>query len=122
MTYLFNKQSLSDLRKKLRANMTRAEVMFWQAVRNKQLDGIKFRRQHGIANYIVDFYVAKLKLVIEIDGDSHAPPKAQVNDANKQALFESLGIKLIRFRNDEIYYNLPGVLNRLRQIIGPPLL
>lgn len=102
--------------------MSPAEVRFWLAVKGKQLDGIKFRRQHGIDRYIVDFYAAGPKIAVEIDGDYHLTPKARLYDQERDAFIKSCGIKVIRFTNDEVIFYLPDVLNRLRSFIVPPLL
>ena len=102
--------------------MTRAEIEFWKAIKGRQLGGIKFRRQHSIEWYILDFYSAGLRVAVEIDGDSHETPEAKMYDHKRTELLESYGIRVIRFTNDEILDTLPSTLNRLRSFIGLPLL
>ena len=71
MNKFFNKRKYKDARKKLRNNMPTAEIILWNIIRNKQIKNYKFRRQHGIGPYIVDFYCPNARIVIEIDGESH---------------------------------------------------
>ncbi len=114
MTFVNNRAMISDLRKKLRQNMTKAEVKFWLAVKGRKVGGIKFRRQHSLDWYIVDFYAAQLKLAVEIDGDIHDTPEAIAKDQQRSQHLVSLGVRVIRFTNDDVLDNLPGVLDRLR--------
>ena len=82
--------------------MTSAEAMLWSIIKSKQL-GVKFRRQHSIGNYIVDFYSSEIQLVIEMDGGVHQDIIHQSNDEVRDNYLKDLGIKIIRFNNDEIY-------------------
>lgn len=106
---IFNRQETKTLRAKLRRDATVPEKRFWQAVRGKQL-GFKFRRQHGIGRYIVDFYCPERKLVIELDGASHFSEEARQYDAKRDAYIQELGIRVLRFNNIDIMQNLEGVL------------
>lgn len=76
MTQIFNKDFLKYTRKILRWQMPKAELMLWDKLKNKKLDGHKFRRQFSIGLYVVDFYCPKSKLVIELDGDNHFTKQA----------------------------------------------
>jgi very-short-patch-repair endonuclease len=100
--------------KKLRENPTEAEEFLWLALRNNQLNGYKFRRQHPISIYIADFYCHKLKLVIEIDGGYHLSEEQQVLDKERTANIEFQGLKVIRFRNKEVLLKLPEVINKIK--------
>ena len=93
--------------------MTKAEVRLWSALKGKQLDGFKFRRLHSIANFIVDFYCFPEKLAIELDGGYHQSASVEEYDAKRQAYLESLGIRVLRFSNEEVLYNLNGVLGTI---------
>ncbi len=93
----------------LRKNQTEPEKRFWSWVRGKQL-GVKFRRQHGIGNYIVDFYCAEFRLIIELDGDSHYTEKAKKYDDERTAFLNAKGFRVIRFTNLEVMNNKEGVL------------
>ena len=90
--------------------MPLAEQLLWNEIRNKKL-GYKFRRQYSIGKFIVDFYSPEVKLVIEVDGDSHFyHSNSQELDTKRQGYIELLGLKVIRFTNYEIYQNLRGVV------------
>jgi very-short-patch-repair endonuclease len=93
--------------KKLRQDQTSAETKLWTILRNRQLDNLKFRRQQPIGQLIVDFYCSEAKLVIEIDGDTHAEQKGY--DAKRTQWLENEGYKVIRFTNDEVITNLENV-------------
>ena len=101
------------LRRRLRQDTTPAEQMFWARVANKQFLGLKFRKQHGIGGYIVDFYCPALKLVIEIDGDSHFMNENLQIDAERTKYLESLGYKIIRYNNHDVLTNIDGVFEDL---------
>lgn len=110
----FNKKNLKDKRKSLRNNPTQAEAFLWGYLKNSQLEGRKFRRQSSIKNYIVDFYCAEEKLVIELDGDFHFDEKAMKEDKKRTKKIEEEGIKVIRFENQEVLLNLDKVLIEIK--------
>jgi very-short-patch-repair endonuclease len=110
MTEIFNKKEYIKKRQYLRKNMTKAEIVLWSKLKGKQLNGLKFRRQCGINNYVVDFYCPELKLVIEIDGDVHAYNSRIVYDKKRQKEIEALGIKVLRYTNNDVIQNIEGVL------------
>ena len=96
-----------------RKEPTPAENMLWQKVlRNRQLHGHKFLRQKPIGTYIADFYCTELKLVIEIDGDSHA--EQHNYDVQRTAFLGSHGLRVLRYANHDILNNLPGVYEHLQ--------
>jgi very-short-patch-repair endonuclease len=84
---------LLALRRRLRANQTSAEQLLWLKLRSKQIHGLKFRRQHEIGSYIVDFFCPERNLVIEIDGDVHATETHQINDLEREKHLKSLGLQ-----------------------------
>jgi very-short-patch-repair endonuclease len=100
--------------KELRREMTPAEKLLWQEVRAKKL-GVRFRRQQVIAGFIVDFYCHKAGLVIEVDGDIH--DLQQDEDARREKALREMGLRIVRFRNDEIVRNLSVVVGRIRDLI-----
>ena len=104
-----------DLKRRLRSDMTGPETRLWSRLRARQLQGLKFRRQHGIGPYIVDFYCSEQSLVIEVDGDSHADADQIVKDQRRDRYFQSLGLRVIRYINDDILKNLDGVLEDLAE-------
>lgn len=105
--------------------MTGPERLLWWKLRARQFLGLKFRRQHGIGPYIVDFYCAERSLVIEIDGDTHAEPNQIQKDVLRDRYLQSLGLHVVRYRNDDILKNLDGVLYDLEKRVSekkrPPL-
>ena len=113
MAKLLNQSWSLELRRELRRRMTRAETIFWNAVRAGQFE-IKFRRQVGIGPYIADFYSPKNRIVVEFDGESHDDVSARSHDKERDAYMRSLGLHVIRFTNDEIENSLDNVLLRIR--------
>lgn len=102
--------------KALRNRVTESESLLWEHLKGKQL-GLKFRRQHPIANFIADFYCHEIKLVIELDGSIHQLPEILANDIERQKQLESFGITVIRFTNKELQHNLNAVLNKIKETI-----
>lgn len=96
--------------KELRNRMTLAEKVLWAELKNKKLEGLKFRSQHPIDQYIVDFYCHKLKLVIELDGEIHNSLDSREYDEGRTFELERLGLKVLRFNNIEVENNLEKVL------------
>lgn len=113
---IFNRPEYTRRRQHLRNNATQPEQKLWTILRGKQL-GVKFRRQHGIGHYIVDFYSPEAKLVLEIDGDSHYNTAAQQHDVQRDAYLQRLGLRVLRFSNLEINQNLAGVYAVIKHII-----
>ena len=103
--------------KKLRKNLTPAEAILWQALRNKQLEGLRFRRQHPVGNFILDFYCSSLKLVIEVDGDIHRD-RINYDGARTNKLAEH-GYTVLRFSNERVMKDLPQVLAEIRKAVSP---
>ena len=97
--------------KELRQKLTPAEQMLWQCLRANQLHGTKFRRQHNIGQYIVDFYCHAAKLVIELDGGIHELQKDR--DSDRDTYLKANGLQVLRFQNEEITQNLPQVLQTI---------
>ena len=97
----------------LRSEMTRAENSLWLRLRARQFYSLKFRRQHGIGPYIVDFYCPEKAVVIEVDGDIHAATDQEFKDRQRERDIQSLGIQVIRYTNDQVLSNLEGVMEDL---------
>jgi len=114
MTKLFNTTQNKVVRKKLRNLMTEPECRLWYYIRNKQLHGLKFRRQYGIGKYVVDFYCPSQTLVLEIDGDSHDQQYEIRQDGVRKKYLERVYMKILRFTNEEVMHNMRGVLERIR--------
>ena len=111
---IHNRKHLEQNRKELRNHGTAAEATLWLQLQRSQLDGRKFRRQHSIGNYIVDFYCPAEKLAVELDGATHYNEDAYASDQRRTAYLNDLGIKVIRFENCEVYDNMPEVLERIK--------
>ncbi len=114
MTQIYNRNSEKQKRQQLRKNRPKAEYILWQKLRNKQIENCKFRSQYSVAEFVIDFYCAELKLAIEIDGESHFIDGTQEYDRERQAFIEATGIQFIRFTNNDVYENLEGVLEIVR--------
>ncbi|WP_241773462.1 endonuclease domain-containing protein [Chryseobacterium sp. Leaf394] len=99
--------------KALRKDETQAEKILWAKLRNNQLKGYKFRRQHPIGLYIVDFYCHQLKLVIEIDGDYHNIQEQIEKDKERTQNLETDGLHLIRFTNKDVMENLEKIISEI---------
>ena len=104
-------RKMMPIAREKRVEQTAAEEFLWQHIRNRQLAGIKFRRQHVIAHYIVDFYCHMARLVIEVDGGIHEQQKEE--DALRQAEIEASGAVFIRFSNEEVMDNIAAVLEKI---------
>lgn len=103
------------LRRRLRRNQTPAEKLFWSKILNKQFKGLKFIKQHGIDRYIVDFCCRSKKIIIEIDGDSHATNQGIKIDKERTRFLESLGYRIIRYNNRDVLNNIEGVFADLSE-------
>jgi very-short-patch-repair endonuclease len=101
--------------KQLRQAMTRAEMLLWRYVKANRIDGLGFRRQVPIKNYIADFVCFSAKLVIELDGESRDFEERQKSDQSRDAFFESEGLQALRFTNEQVLSNLEGVIEIIRQ-------
>ena len=104
--------------RKLRAAMTDAEQLLWFRLRRKQLRGIQFYRQKPIGPYIVDFYAARGKLVIELDGSQHHTPEGIAADIKRDAFLANQGIFVLRFNNLQVLKELDGVLATIDEVMA----
>ena len=100
--------------KELRREMTPAEKILWQEVRAKKL-GVRFRRQQIIQGFIVDFYCHKAALVIEVDGDIH--DLQQDEDTRREKVLREMGLRVVRFRNDEVVRELSAVVGKIKELV-----
>lgn len=101
----------------LRNNETQAEKILWEKLKNNQLKGNKFRRQHPISLFIADFYCHKLKLIIEVDGEYHNTLEQIKKDDERTQVLQDNGVKIIRFTNCEIENNVDKVITEIGLII-----
>jgi very-short-patch-repair endonuclease len=113
--HLFNRKRLKPFRSFLRNNSTSAEAVLWGKLKSKYLDGRKFRRQHSIGKYIVDFYCPLERLIIELDGDPHGDPVKVFNDSVRDKYLEELGFTVLRFENRLVFQEPEFVLNEIKK-------
>jgi very-short-patch-repair endonuclease len=111
---IHNYKILETKRKALRSNGTAAEATLWKSLQRRQLLGRKFRRQHSVLYFIVDFYCPQELLIIELDGAYHNNPEQREYDLKRTKILEQLGFKLIRFENKMVYEHLEFVLNDIK--------
>lgn len=104
---------LLEFAKTMRHNSTDAEHLMWQLLRAKRFINLKFRRQHVIAPYIVDFYCHELGLVIELDGSQHGTDDAIEYDAERTKFLEALDLKVVRYWNHDVLGRMDAVLEDL---------
>jgi very-short-patch-repair endonuclease len=107
------KKNLQPLARELRKNMTEAERHLWARIRGKQLKDYQFYRQKNIGGYIVDFYCAAAKLILEVDGGQHFEAKAREKDGERDRYLSGLGFTVLRFSDREVFENIDGVLERI---------
>ena len=114
---LFNKPERKLFRKQLRTSGTKAEAVLWIVLKGKKL-GYKFRRQHGVGPYIVDFYCPEKKLIIEVDGSTNQDDVIHERDKVRQKYLEDLGFKVIRFTNEEVLKDRDTVVINIKIALG----
>jgi len=102
--------------RRLRGRLTPVEQTLWERLRNRRLEGLKFRRQHPLGPYIVDFYCAEHRLVVEVDGPIHL--RRREEDALRDEYLTRYGYHVLRIRNDEVENDLEAVLERILQACG----
>ena len=117
MGLVYNRKVQKPVRQKLRNNATEPERLLWEKLRAGQM-GVKFRRQHGIADRVVDFYCPAIHLAIEVDGESHFSVKGREHDQKLKGILDKLDICLLRFTNAEVRTDLDAVCMRIMQSIA----
>ena len=110
-----NLKSLKTRRKSLRSALTPAEAALWRVLQRAQLQNKKFRRQHSIGPYIVDFYCPAERLAVELDGSAHDVPQAAMRDQDRDQFLRNAGIEVLRIENRAVFENLEGVLLLIAQ-------
>jgi very-short-patch-repair endonuclease len=110
-------QGQGSLARGFRQRQTDAEKALWMKLRNRQLEGVKFRRQQPMGSYIVDFASFERKLIIEIDGGQHNVDRTREGDEERTVRLKERGYRVMRFWNNEVLTNLEGVLERIREAL-----
>jgi len=112
-----NHPATKEYRQILRKTETPTEKILWRRLRGKQLDGLRFRQQHGFGPYVRDFYCPSLRLCIELDGEIHEETKVRLKDEERTAFLHEQRIHVLRFRNEDVESDVEGVLKRIREYI-----
>jgi very-short-patch-repair endonuclease len=117
-TDINNLPELKTFRRELRSNMTPAEARFWTMVKGSRLDGRKFRRQHGVGPYILDFYCPGEQIAVELDGAVHSSDAAREYDLERKLFLEHFNILVLRFENRLVFEDPDWVLANIRHRFG----
>jgi very-short-patch-repair endonuclease len=120
MLYYGNRELVRRARK-LRSNMTKAEIILWSRLRSKQINGYKFRRQQPLLDYIVDFYCEDLKLIIEVDGEIHFLSEKINYDSKRNNILKINGYHIIHLSNFEIETEINSTINKIISYISENL-
>ena len=115
--FFANRKEIKGFRKKLRNNATSAEAALWNLIKNKKLNGLKFRRQHSLGKYIVDFYCSSERLIIELDGNPHGLYSRIEKDQERDDFLLTLGYKILRFENRFVFQDPDFVLAEILKIL-----
>ena len=107
--------------RQLRKIQSNCEKYLWSELRRKNIFGLKFRRQHPIGRYIVDFYCFEKKLIIELDGPVHEDEDRKIYDEKRQKELEYMGYKVIRFKDYDIFDNLDKIINKIKEVLSDDL-
>ena len=105
--------------RRLRRQLTDSEQVLWSALRDSRMQGIKFRRQHPFGPYVLDFFCVNAQLAVELDGGIHDQPEQKDYDNERTAFLEANGLRIMRFRNEEIADNLDGVMRAILEVASP---
>lgn len=109
---------VAEIARELRRKPIEAETLLWEALRGRRMDGYRFYRQRPIVRYIPDFYCHELRLVIELDGEVHDNPEQHSYDTERIEFFKSMGIRTLRFRNEQVLNTIDEVLLQIRSVIA----
>jgi very-short-patch-repair endonuclease len=116
---IHNRKYLKQIRKDLRNHLTPAEATLWKQLQQSKL-GQKFRRQHSVGNYVLDFYCPASKLNVELDGKHHYTEEGIEKDKKRDAYLRSLNITTLRFENEDVFEKLPDVLMKIKKCFVQP--
>lgn len=111
------RQRMKVAARELRQRATRGESLLWNALRDRQMDGVKFRRQEDIGPFVVDFFAPSHRLVVEVDGTVHDEDGQSLRDKERQMLLESLGLKVLRVRTELVERDVATAIEQIRVAI-----
>jgi very-short-patch-repair endonuclease len=111
---IHNRKVMEGLRRELRQSQTDAETILWEQLRRSQLEGRKFRRQHSVGVYVLDFYCPQERLAVEVDGGVHHTAAAREHDSIRDATLLQLAIRTLRIANEDVENDIESALNRIK--------
>ncbi len=111
---IHNLPNRKNLRREMRSSLTPAEAALWRILKDSGLDGRKFRRQHSVGGYILDFYCPAEKLAVELDGQPHFSDTGRVHDRTRRLYLEDKGIRVIRIENKYVFEDPEWVIDLIR--------
>jgi len=120
MQSIHNREALKSRRRELRHSLTPAEATLWKSLQRSQLCGKKFRRQHSVGPFILDFYCPACRLAVELDGQAHFNPPAWEHDCNRTEYLHNLQIRVLRFENRDVFEHLDWVLSQISEHLTSP--
>ena len=112
---IHNIPALKQRRRELRQNLTTAEAVLWKNLQRSRLDGKKFRRQHSVGKYVLDFYCPERRLAVELDGEAHFTSIRAQYDVEREEFIKSLKIRTLLVENRLMFENLEGVLETIKE-------
>lgn len=113
--HIHNRKELEERRKNLRKKLTAAEAALWRLLKGRQLEGRKFRRQHSVGKYVLDFYCPAERLAIELDGEHHFTAQGLAYDEERTQYLNDLKIEVIRFENQQVFQSPDGVVAEVKR-------
>jgi very-short-patch-repair endonuclease len=116
----FDFAGLADRARELRRKQTPTESLMWELLRDRRFMGLKFRRQHQVGDYLVDFYCDERKLALELDGPAHSDPAQMKHDKTRDAYLTAIGLTVLRFQNDDLIGDTEQVLQRIAAALSSP--
>jgi very-short-patch-repair endonuclease len=119
MTELHNYNNLKQIRRELRKNATPQEYILWQYLKKSKI-GFKFRRQHSIGYFIVDFYCPEKRLIVELKGAPHMKMEKKENDKERSDILKSLGYNMVEFWNSEVEKDIDMVIKTIKHFLTTP--
>ena len=108
-------RDIKERARHMRQHPTVAEAILWQRLRHKRVGGFRFRRQHPIGRFIVDFYCAEKKLVVEVDGETHSQLGSEEYDSQRQLFLQHMGLKVLRFANEQVIGETDAVVEAIAE-------
>jgi len=120
MPDVHNQSAMEPRRRELRRNLTPAEASLWKSLQRSQVCGKKFRRQHSVGPYILDFYCPECRLAVELDGQGHFSSGVSEYDYRRDEYLKELNIRMLRFENRLVFKNLEGVLHTISDHLTTP--